>query len=82
MNDDQPPRPRPVPHSRLSVDIARDAAQLFGAMGFVQERGAEGATSVVSTIYRDSKIGEIYEGVNEIQKWVIARTVLGRDVTG
>ncbi|WP_435220535.1 acyl-CoA dehydrogenase family protein [Streptomyces sp. Tue6028] len=68
--------------TRLSVDIARDAVQVFGGMGFVQERGADGATSVVSTIYRDSKIGEIYEGANEIQKWVIARRVLGRDITG
>ncbi|WP_370185263.1 acyl-CoA dehydrogenase family protein [Rhodococcus wratislaviensis] len=68
--------------TRLSVDIARDAAQAFGAMGFVEERGADAVTSVVATIYRDSKIGEIYEGANEIQKWVIARTVLGRDIAG
>ncbi|MFC9154671.1 acyl-CoA dehydrogenase family protein [Streptomyces bauhiniae] len=68
--------------TRLSVDIARDAVQVFGGMGFVQERGADGEISVVSTIYRDSKIGEIYEGANEIQKWVIARRVLGRDITG
>jgi alkylation response protein AidB-like acyl-CoA dehydrogenase len=68
--------------TRLSVDIARDAVQVFGAMGFVQQRGADDVDGPVEAIYRDSKIGEIYEGANEIQKWVIARLVLGRDVTG
>ena len=28
------------------------------------------------------KIGEIYEGANEVQLWSIARVALGRDVTG
>ncbi|MFD5178211.1 acyl-CoA dehydrogenase family protein [Nocardia sp. NPDC058379] len=68
--------------TELSVDIARDAVQVFGGMGFVQERGADGVVSPVSAIYRDSKIGEIYEGANEIQRWVIARSILGRDITG
>ncbi|MFC6870578.1 acyl-CoA dehydrogenase family protein [Haloechinothrix salitolerans] len=33
-------------------------------------------------MYRDSKIGEIYEGTYEIQKRVIARQIFGRDMTG
>ncbi|MEU5324630.1 acyl-CoA dehydrogenase family protein, partial [Streptomyces sp. NPDC021056] len=36
----------------------------------------------VEAIYRDSKIGEIYEGTNEIQKWVIARQIFGRAIVG
>ena len=27
-------------------------------------------------------IGEIYEGANEIQSWVIARHIFGREMTG
>jgi alkylation response protein AidB-like acyl-CoA dehydrogenase len=36
----------------------------------------------LESIYRDAKIGEIYEGANEIQKWVIARNIFGRNFTG
>ena len=36
----------------------------------------------LESIYRDAKIGEIYEGANEIQKWIIARKIFGRDMTG
>jgi alkylation response protein AidB-like acyl-CoA dehydrogenase len=68
--------------TRLAVDIARDAVQAFGGFGFTAERGADDATGPVEAIYRDSKIGEIYEGANEVQKWVIARQIFGRDITG
>lgn len=67
--------------TRLSVDMARDAVQAFGGFGFTEERG-DGALGPVAAIYRDSKIGEIYEGANEVQKWVIARQIFGREVTG
>ena len=33
-------------------------------------------------IYRDAKILEIFEGANEVLQWVIARQLIGRDVTG
>lgn len=68
--------------TRLSVDIARDAVQAYGGFGFARELGADGTPGPVEAIYRDSKIGEIYEGTNEIQKWVIARQIFGRDITG
>lgn len=68
--------------TRLSVDIARDAVQAFGGLGFTYQRGADDALGPVEAIYRDSKIGEIYEGANEVQKWVIARQIFGRDITG
>jgi butyryl-CoA dehydrogenase len=68
--------------TRLSVDIARDAVQAFGGFGFTAQRGADDEPGPVEAIYRDSKIGEIYEGANEVQKWVIARQIFGRDITG
>jgi len=71
-----------VAGTSLAVDISRDAVQLFGGLGFTQELGADGTTSPVEALYRDSKVTEIYEGANEIQKWIIARQLLGREVAG
>jgi short-chain 2-methylacyl-CoA dehydrogenase len=50
---------------------SRDATQIFGGMGFMNE-------SLVARHYRDSKILEIGEGTNEVQLMVIARE-LGLD---
>jgi alkylation response protein AidB-like acyl-CoA dehydrogenase len=36
----------------------------------------------LESIYRDAKIGEIYEGANEVQRWVVARKIFGRELTG
>ncbi len=71
-----------VAGTSLAVDIAREAVQLFGGMGYTQELGADGTTGPVEAIYRDSKVTEIYEGANEIQRWIIARQLLGREVAG
>ncbi|WP_263247326.1 acyl-CoA dehydrogenase family protein [Saccharopolyspora rosea] len=68
--------------SRLAVDMARDAVQAFGGLGFARELGADGTPGPVEAIYRDSKIGEIYEGTNEILKWIIARDIFGKEITG
>lgn len=68
--------------SRLAVDVARDAIQVCGAYGFVRELSGTGELMPLESIYRDAKIGEIYEGANEIQKWVIARNIFGRQFTG
>ena len=68
--------------SRLAVDMARDAIQAFGGLGFARELSADGTPGPVEAIYRDSKIGEIYEGANEILKWVIARNIFGKEITG
>ncbi|MBR7836140.1 MULTISPECIES: acyl-CoA dehydrogenase family protein [Actinospica] len=68
--------------TRLSVDLARDAVQALGGLGFASEIGADGRPGPVEAIYRDSKVGEIYEGSNEIQKWMIARQIFGRGITG
>lgn len=68
--------------TELAVDIARDAVQAHGGLGFTAQRGADDLEGPVEAIYRDSKIGEIYEGANEIQRWVIARQIFGREHTG
>ena len=47
---------------------ARDATQVFGGYGFMNE-------SLVGRHYRDSKILEIGEGTNEVQLMIIARSL-------
>lgn len=71
-----------VAGSRVAVDVARDAIQVHGGYGFIRRLTAEGVTNHLESIWRDSKVGEIYEGANEVQLWSIARVALGRDVTG
>lgn len=68
--------------TQLAGEFARDGVQIFGGYGYTSELGADGSHYHVEEVYRDSKIAEIYEGANEIQKWVIARTIFGKDITG
>jgi len=71
-----------VTGSRLAVDVARDAIQVCGASGFMRRISGDNQERALEAIYRDSKIGEIYEGANEIQKWIIARRIFGREFAG
>jgi alkylation response protein AidB-like acyl-CoA dehydrogenase len=64
--------------SSLAGDLARDAIQVCGGYGFVKELAHTGQQYPLEAIYRDSKIGEIYEGANEVQKLIIARQIFGR----
>lgn len=58
--------------SDAAMDNARDATQIFGGNGFMNEYP-------VGRHYRDSKILEIGEGTTEVQLLVIARSLgLGR----
>jgi alkylation response protein AidB-like acyl-CoA dehydrogenase len=68
--------------SATAVDVARDAVQACGGYGFVREMAGGGQKWPLESIYRDAKVGEIYEGANEIQKWIIARRIFGRNITG
>lgn len=68
--------------SSLAGDVARDAIQVCGGYGFVKELAATGEQFPLEAIYRDSKIGEIYEGANEIQRLLVARTIFGKDAVG
>ncbi len=52
--------------SGAAMDNARDATQIFGGYGFLNE-------NPVARHYRDSKILEIGEGTNEVQLMVISR---------
>jgi short-chain 2-methylacyl-CoA dehydrogenase len=54
--------------SEAAMDNARDATQIFGGYGFMNE-------FTVARHYRDSKILEIGEGTTEVQLMVIARHV-------
>ncbi|MEA2171736.1 MAG: hypothetical protein QOF76_5036 [Solirubrobacteraceae bacterium] len=68
--------------TRLANDLARDALQVHGGYGFAREIAATGETFRLEEIYRDAKILEIFEGANEVLQWVIARALIGRDLTG
>jgi short-chain 2-methylacyl-CoA dehydrogenase len=57
--------------SNAAMDNARDATQIFGGYGFMNE-------FPVARFYRDAKVLEIGEGTSEVQRMVIARQ-LGLD---
>ncbi len=52
--------------SEIAVSSARDAVQIHGGYGFIEE-------SPVARFYRDAKVLEIGEGTSEIQRILIAR---------
>jgi butyryl-CoA dehydrogenase len=54
--------------TEAAVAATRDAAQIFGGAGFVDE-------SPVARYYRDAKILEIGEGTSEVQRLVIGRSL-------
>lgn len=68
--------------TNLAGEFARDGVQIFGGYGFMRELSHDRSHYRVEEVYRDAKIAEIYEGTNEIQKWVIARSIFGKDITG
>ena len=57
--------------SNAAMDNARDATQIFGGYGFMNE-------FAVGRFYRDAKILEVGEGTSEVQRMLIARE-LGLD---
>ncbi|MGH3723228.1 MAG: acyl-CoA dehydrogenase family protein [Mycobacterium sp.] len=67
--------------TRLAVNLTRDAIQVHGGYGFAREIAATGETFRLEELYRDAKILEIFEGANELQQWIIARKLIGRDIT-
>jgi alkylation response protein AidB-like acyl-CoA dehydrogenase len=66
--------------TELAGNMARDAVQIFGGYGYMQELSHDKSHYKVEQIFRDFKIAEIYEGTNEIQKMILSRTIFGRDI--
>ena len=54
----------------MAVRCADEALQMHGGYGYIDEYK-------VQRIYRDAKIVEIYEGTKEIEKIIVARSLLG-----
>jgi butyryl-CoA dehydrogenase len=55
--------------AQMAADVAREAVQIYGGYGYSKDYPVE-------RYYRDAKCLEIYEGSSEMQKIVIARTLL------
>ena len=55
--------------SEMAFDAANEAIQIHGGYGYVGEYPVE-------KLLRDVKLNQIYEGTNEIQRVVIARSLL------
>jgi alkylation response protein AidB-like acyl-CoA dehydrogenase len=54
------------------MQVTVDAVQLLGGYGYMREYPLE-------RMMRDAKITQIYEGTNQIQRLVIARTLLEKE---
>jgi butyryl-CoA dehydrogenase len=55
--------------SEMSHRVCYKALQIHGGYGYMKDYKVE-------RLYRDQRITEIYEGTSEIQRWVIARSLL------
>jgi len=56
--------------SQVAETIASRAVEIFGGAGFTKEYPVE-------KLYRDAKIGRIYEGTSNMQRLTIAKQLLG-----
>jgi alkylation response protein AidB-like acyl-CoA dehydrogenase len=56
--------------SQVAESTASRAVEIFGGVGFTKDYPVE-------KLYRDAKIGRIYEGTSNIQKLTIAKQILG-----
>ena len=55
--------------SQIAEDVASRAVEIFGGVGFTKDYPVE-------KLYRDAKIGRIYEGTSNMQRATIARELL------
>jgi len=56
--------------SQIAESTASRAVEIFGGVGFTKDYPVE-------KLYRDAKIGRIYEGTSNMQKLTIAKQILG-----
>ncbi len=61
--------------SDTAMKVATDAVQILGGYGYMRDYPAE-------KYMRDAKITQIYEGTNQIQRLVIARTLINEAARG
>ena len=59
--------------SETAMWVSNQAVQIFGGYGYMRDYPVE-------KLYRDAKIGRIYEGTSNIQRVLIARHFLERNV--
>ncbi len=55
--------------SDICLEVVNDAVQIYGGYGYIKGFAVE-------RMYRDAKICTIYEGTNEIQRLIIAHSIL------
>ena len=56
--------------SEVAHRVCHKAVQIFGGYGYTRDFAVE-------RYARDQRITELYEGTSEMQRWTIARQVLG-----
>jgi short-chain 2-methylacyl-CoA dehydrogenase len=56
--------------SQVAETVASKAVEIFGGVGFTKDYPVE-------KLYRDAKIGRIYEGTSNMQRLTIAKQLLG-----
>ena len=61
--------------TEVAMKVTTDAVQLFGGYGYIKDYPIE-------KYMRDAKITQIYEGTNQIQRLVIARSILREAASG
>jgi short-chain 2-methylacyl-CoA dehydrogenase len=61
--------------SQIAEEVASRAVEVFGGVGFTKDYPVE-------KLYRDAKIGRIYEGTSNMQRVTIARQLLAQTTPG
>jgi alkylation response protein AidB-like acyl-CoA dehydrogenase len=59
--------------SQIAERVASRAVEILGGVGFTKDYPVE-------KLYRDAKIGRIYEGTSNMQRLTIAKQILGTAV--
>ena len=57
--------------SHIAEEVASKAVEILGGVGFTKDYPVE-------KLFRDAKIGRIYEGTTNMQKLTIAKQILGK----
>ena len=58
--------------SDVAMKVTTDALQILGGYGYMKDHPVE-------RMMRDAKITQIFEGTNQIQRLIVARSLLGRE---